>query len=229
MGFARQTVARRRHWVRLAAGPVERECVVDEPRGGIAQYRARILQRIHQVLKHYTIRQIGNEPLQRIANALANLAHDGGTRQPRQRVEGGQRAVAVGVDNLARLQNAIIESRKDGVPERVARLDWRQVMSIVADLRNISEDIAETQRQEEVPARISKLSWRVVARIRRKEHVTRGYPPVSVTVRGISTVAMQDRVGVAQLVAIDLSDQLRRQRQGIAFARQRQGFQLAEY
>jgi hypothetical protein len=129
------------------------------------------------VREHDMLREIGDEPFQRVADILADLANDSSARHPRQRVERGKGAIAVGIGDLAGLQGAIIEPCADNVGQRIARLDRQQIVCVVADMRDISERVAEAQRQEEMAPRIGEFGCRHAAesdRIRpdRPSHLT---------------------------------------------------------
>ena len=198
---------------RIGLAPVGCQ-VIDDAGGGVVEQRGRHRPLgIREELVDLGLGQVGAERCgQPVAGrwVVLRLSHHRGADDHAEGVEGHRRAVAVGVHDQRRLQDAIVVARdvtsgcvgidvafadRDPVAERIARLLHQQVVGVVGDEalgadRIGVERVAVAVRQEEVLPGVGQLLGRRIGRVRGVEDLPGGDPPVGVAF-GVDVAALR--------------------------------------
>ena len=153
-----------------------RKQVVDQPRSGHFQNGVRMAQRISQVFEDRGLIQVWVEAVERIAGALALLAHDGSADHHAQGIERDLGAVAVRIGHTIGREHSIVDLRRDDIANGVAHFNRQQVVAVIGDNGRVIEGVDKPPRQEEMPARLFQFLTRI-AFMRGVEDSARGDPP----------------------------------------------------
>ena len=182
--------------------------VIHNPRAGLSQQWGGIAQRISEERLALLQGQIGRESRQGVALHLGCFAHDRGAYNQPQGIEGHLGAVAVGVGDAKRLQEAVLMVRSRPIAERIGRLCGEQVVWVIAHEGRVAEGVAGTVWEKEVLARKGEFLGRGIGHLWGVEDPLRGNPPRGVAfTMDIAAVRGQYRIG--DTVAVDLGEQPR--------------------
>jgi hypothetical protein len=160
--------------------------------GRALEQSGRARQRVGQVRRDRPVRQVGVEAIQRVAQRLLRLPHQGRPDHAAERVVRVGGAVPVRVHDQRRLEHAVVvpalderpvrvpDAGRHAVVERVADLLQRQVVPVVRHRRCGAERVDVPPRQEEVRRRLGQLLHGRGASVGSVRERRRGHPPAAV-------------------------------------------------
>ena len=147
------------------------------------------------------------EIVERIAQRLAAFATNRSGDRQAERIEGRERAIAVGVCQLLGLQDPVVMQCLDGVAERVAGFSGKEVVLVIRKAV-MRKRIAKAPRQEEVAGGFYQLIGGGGSLGGMEEHAPGRNPPAAIaieidiaaTVGGKAVVRQKNRAGIGQQI-----------------------------